>query len=389
MADIATSLTPATALQTGAQNVGMFIAARGLIGFGLSFAGIASPILITELAHPTHRAPITSLYNSSWYLGAILAAWTTYGTFRLNSTWSWRIPSLMQGVPSVIQVFLIFMIPESPRWLISKGKDDRAIAILAKYHCGGDMEDPLVMYEYDEIKQSLSAEKEASSSSSWKDLFTNKGNLRRLRIILAISFFSQWSGNGLVSYYLTKVLNGIGITSTSHQTLINGILQIYNYFWAIVGALTVDMVGRRFLFLTSTAGMCLFFTIWTICSALYSKSATQFDPACLAAHKGVSTKCVALNANKAAGHAVIAFIFLFYALYDIAMTPLLISYTVEILPYNVRSKGLMLKSLTVNAALVFNQYVNPIAMDGGCYSRTANPSTWVEVLHCVLRVSRF
>jgi len=63
----------ATALQSAAQNVGMFIAARGLIGFGLSFAGLASPVLITELAFPTHRAPLTSLYNSSWYLGAIIA----------------------------------------------------------------------------------------------------------------------------------------------------------------------------------------------------------------------------------------------------------------------------------------------------------------------------
>lgn len=67
----------ATAIQTASQNVGMFIASRGLIGFGLSWAGLASPLLITELAYPTHRAPITSLYNSSWYLGSIIAAWTT------------------------------------------------------------------------------------------------------------------------------------------------------------------------------------------------------------------------------------------------------------------------------------------------------------------------
>lgn len=68
-----------TALQTASQNIGMFIAARGLIGFGLSFACLAAPVLITEIAFPTHRAPLTSMYNSTWYLGSIVAAWTTYG----------------------------------------------------------------------------------------------------------------------------------------------------------------------------------------------------------------------------------------------------------------------------------------------------------------------
>lgn len=64
------------------------------------------------------------------------------------------------------------------------------------------MDDPLVQYEYNEIKAALAAEKEANATSSYKSLFTTRGNLRRMRIIIAIAFFSQWSGNGVVSYYL-------------------------------------------------------------------------------------------------------------------------------------------------------------------------------------------
>jgi MFS family permease len=155
---------------------------------------------------------------------------------------------------------------------------------------------------------------------------------------------------------------GIGITSADLQTLINLILQIYNYFWAIVGALLVDRTGRRFLFLTSIGGMCVAFICWTICSAVYSNSSTVFDAACLAENAGDKTKCVALNANKHAGNAVIAFIFLFYGFYDIAMTPLVVAYPVEILPYGLRSKGLMVMQFSVSASLIFNQYVNPIAL---------------------------
>lgn len=54
------------ALQTAAQNIGMFIGCRFLIGFGLSFASVAAPILVTELAFPTQRAQLTSLYNTCW-----------------------------------------------------------------------------------------------------------------------------------------------------------------------------------------------------------------------------------------------------------------------------------------------------------------------------------
>ena len=84
---------------------------------------------------------------------------------------------------------------------------------------------------------------------------------KRFRIIIALAFFSQWSGNGLVSYYLSKVLNAIGITSSFDQTLINGILQIFNYITSITAALLIDKVGRRTLALGGVAGMLLFFTV--------------------------------------------------------------------------------------------------------------------------------
>ncbi|KAJ9110855.1 hypothetical protein QFC19_001364 [Naganishia cerealis] len=306
------------AIQTAAQNIGMFIGARFLVGFGLTFACAAAPLLITELAFPTHRGPLTSLYNSSWYLGSIVAAWTTFGTFRINNDWSWRIPSLLQGLPSIFQVALILTIPESPRWLMDKGREETARAILVKYHCNGDHDDPLAAYEFDEIKTALQIEKEANASSSFKSLFVGKGNRRRMLVIIAIAFFSQWSGNGLVSYYLSKVLAGIGIKDSETQTLINGILNIFNYATAIFGALTVDKIGRRPLFLISTTGMCICFSIWTACSAIYTKSAAEVD-----------ANDNPLHPNKAAGRAVLAMIFLYYLFYNLAMSPLLVAYTVE------------------------------------------------------------
>ena len=317
----------------------MFIAARFFIGFGLTFAQGGAAMLVVELAYPSYRAPLTSLYNSLWYSGAIVAAWSTFGTFKINSSWSWRIPSVLQVIPSVLQLGLLWFGPESPRWLVSKGRDTQALQVLAYYHADGNEQDPLVQYEYEEIKATIDLDKTVASSVGWMTLIKTPGNRKRLAIIVAIAWFSQWSGTGLVSYYLNQVFNTIGITNPATQLLINGILQIWNLAWAVTGASLVERTGRRVLFISSCVGMFLFFILQTICSARY-----------------------AITGSDSAAHAVIAFIFLFYAAYDIAFTPLSVSYTLEILPYPLRAKGFAVFGFSVLLALVFNQYVNPIAL---------------------------
>lgn len=123
-----------------------------LIGFGLTFAVIAAPMLVAEIAYPSHRGPLTAAYNSLWYSGAIAwiyfqtriavliwsiaysAAWSTFGAAKIQNSWSWRLPSIIQSAPSVLQVALIWFGPESPRWLISKNRNAEALKILAYYH---------------------------------------------------------------------------------------------------------------------------------------------------------------------------------------------------------------------------------------------------------------
>lgn len=153
--------------------------------------------------------------------------------------------------------------------------------------------DPLVQYEFEEIKAAIEFDRTVASNVGWKSFIVNSGNRKRLRIIIALAFFSQWSGNGLVSYYLNKVFDSIGITNPTVQLLINGILQIWNLFVAITASFLVDRIGRRLLFLSSCIGMLIFFTLQTVCSALFAEHGSQ-----------------------AAAHAVIAFIFLYYAAYE-------------------------------------------------------------------------
>jgi MFS family permease len=85
-----------------------------------------------ELAFPTQKAPMVSIYNSLWSLGAIVAAWTTYGTFRIMNNWAWRIPSILQALSSIVQILCFWWIVESPRWLVSQDRCDEAQAIITR-----------------------------------------------------------------------------------------------------------------------------------------------------------------------------------------------------------------------------------------------------------------
>lgn len=72
------------------------------------------------------------MYNTLWYLGSIIAAWTVFGTLKYTSDASWRIPVGMQAAMPLIQFLGIWLLPESPRWLCAKDRGDEAFKVLVK-----------------------------------------------------------------------------------------------------------------------------------------------------------------------------------------------------------------------------------------------------------------
>ncbi|KAK0288086.1 hypothetical protein LTR91_008546 [Friedmanniomyces endolithicus] len=330
----------AAIIQCATSGVYAFLGTRIMLGIGLGFAQTAAPPLTTEIAHPKHRGNVTNLFQAIWYWGAILSAVLTLGTLFVESSWSWRVPSLTQGFFPAIQLFGLLLVPESPRWLVSKNRHDEALHVLAKYHANGSVEDELVQYEYQEICQALAMEKEVSKSTGWSTFFATKGNRHRLLICVLVGFMIQWAGNGIVSYYLAPILKSVGITSHVTQAGINLALQFWNAGLAFMGALAAERYGRRPLWLLSASGMLVSFVVVTALSAVF-------------AEHGIA----------AAGSATVAFLFIFFGFYDIAFTPLSIAYPVEILPFRLRAKGLSVNLTTVFGAGFFNQYVNPIALD--------------------------
>ncbi|CRK31096.1 hypothetical protein BN1723_014451 [Verticillium longisporum] len=345
-------------MQAVSQNMHTFIVARAVLGFFTSFLAQPSPILIAELAYPTHRGKLTALYQTSFvsfpstptgndhaadqkqYLGGIIAAWCTYGTLRIDSTWSWRLPSLLQGALPAIQLLGIWFLPESPRWLIARGRSQEARKILADFHAGGDLNSRLVNFEMQEIEAVVTQEADVMSQNSWMELIRTPANRKRTLIAAIVGWFAQWNGVNILSYYLALVLNTIGITDSKTQTLINGLLNISNWLSAVfVGAMMVDRIGRRTLFLVSTGGMLVSYIIWTGLSSYFISSQSA-----------------------EAGRAAVAFIFITFFFYAMAWSPLLAAYTVEIFPYTLRSRGLSVMYVSTFTGLIVGNQVNPIAM---------------------------
>lgn len=174
-------------------NIAMFVVARVIMGFGLPTLLTASASLLNELVYPKQRSTIGSLLSVSYYPGAIIGSGITLSTFARPDQFSWRIPSLCQMLPCLVQLCFIWFVPESPRWLVYKGRNEQALDILAKYHAEGDRDHPLVRAEYGEIVKNIELEMN-NSKRSWAELFNNRPNRWRSAIAFMVGCYSQFSG---------------------------------------------------------------------------------------------------------------------------------------------------------------------------------------------------
>ncbi|GAM90004.1 hypothetical protein ANO11243_080440 [Dothideomycetidae sp. 11243] len=321
-------------------NYAMLVAARALVGAGAVLAIQPAALLIAELAFPTHRPVLTAIFWPGFYLGSLGAAWSTYaaGTRWPEAQWSWRLPCAVQGALPVCQLLFIALLPESPRWLVARGHNTEALDILRRYHVATEAElEPLVELEMAEINAAIEIERAAGEG--WSTLLMTPGNRRRMLIVVCVGAFAMWNGVTIGSFSLPLALETVGVKDSHSQTLINGLLQLFNFLSAIGAAFLVDRLGRRPLFLWSGGGMLVAFVALTACAGVFNETKSP-----------------------AAGKGLIALVFVYFFHYDIAYTPLLLAYPTELLPFTVRAKGLTVELAVFYASLVVLSFINPIGL---------------------------
>ncbi|WVW82643.1 hypothetical protein I302_104654 [Kwoniella bestiolae CBS 10118] len=328
-------------VNTFANGRGMLIAGRAVLGAGLGMQATIAPTMIQELCHPRLRAVAGGMYLAFFYVGSTTAAWLCFGMINWNSSWAWRLPTIVQvfGTGAIGIYIALGLMVESPRWLFSKGKEEQALRTIADMHANGDIEDELVQHEMAEIKNGLQFDRENKGNNGYLAFFKTPGNRKRLFVLIVIAASSQLNGVGLVSYYIAPILKLIGITKPSQVAGINGGLAIWNLFNTLIIAQFVERIGRRPLWLTGAVGILCAFSAVTGLSGAFAQ------------HRSSSV-----------GTAVIPFLFIFYLFQNMAWAVLANLYVAEILPYSLRSKGMSIYVTTQSVSLAFNQYVNPVAI---------------------------
>ncbi|EFX03572.1 hexose transporter [Grosmannia clavigera kw1407] len=285
-------------IQTAAHNVGMFVAARIIIGLACGIAGVGASTFLAETVAITWRSYVLGFFWDAWFIGSLVSAGITYGTKAIESTWAWRIPSLLQIVPSLLCILILPFVPESPRWLAYQNRPEEALEALAVVHAWGDKEDQVVVTEYREIVETIEFEKISGSVSPLETIRT-PGNRRRLMLCLSVAIFSMTMGNNIVTYYLGTMLDEAGVTDYNTQLQVNIIMSAWSLVCALAGTAFAEKLGRKWLVIISTGTATVFLFLTGAFSDLYGD-----------------------GTNKSGSYAAIAMMFLFMGCYSFGWTPL-------------------------------------------------------------------
>lgn len=229
-------------------NLTQFVLARLIGGVGVGIASMLSPMYISEIAPAKIRGTLVTLYQLAIVIGINLVYYinlqiASSGDAQWNLDIGWRIMLGSEVIPALLFIILLFFIPESPRWLASKGKIDSAKAIIEKIN-GQNKSAELL----NEIQDSFKEEK-----GSILVLFTS--GLRMAIVVgMFLAFFSQITGINAIIYYAPEIFKniGFGADSAMFQTVIIGTV---NTIFTFVAIAFIDKYGRRTLLLWGISGM--------------------------------------------------------------------------------------------------------------------------------------
>lgn len=262
-------------------------------------------------------------------IGALIAAGITLGTGEWQSTWAWRAPSLFQGIFSLLCIFILPFVPESPRWLVHRGLYEEARTVVAQTNTNGNLTNPVAVAVYKEILDTIEFEKKEGRSMSPLEIVRTPAARKRVLIGMSAGPFSCIAGNIIASYYLGAELETAGVTNTRDQLKANVVLNVWCLLCALTGTHLAANWGRK---PTAMLSQTLLIVCLFIIGGLSKLYADNPD--------GASQSLIYGN---------VAVMFLFQGFYSLAWTPLLFLYPPEVMNYSIRANGLAFSAFGLSA----------------------------------------
>lgn len=329
----ASLLFVASAIGTGAvDNFNGFVVYRIIGGFGIGIASNVSPVYIAEVSPASVRGKFVSLNQLTVVLGILmaqLANWQigelfTSGTETLSAEsieWAWRWMFWAELIPAGLFFILAFIIPESPRWLATRGQTEKASRILARVDGETYARQTLA-----ELAQLTGKQEE---SGDWRSLLRpGVRNVLLIGIVLAI--FQQWCGINVIFNYAHEIFSeaGYAVSDVLMNIVVTGVTNVIFTFVAIY---TVDKWGRRTLMFVGSAGLAIIYAALGTCYFL-----------------GIS------------GWPMLLLVVLAIACYAMSLAPVVWVVLSEIFPVRIRGMAMALSTFFLWAACFLLTYTFPL-----------------------------
>ncbi len=213
---------------------------RFLGGLGVGASTIAAPTYVSEIAPPKDRGRLVSLYQFNIVLGILIAYLSNY-LLRDTGAQPWRWMVGVEAIPAFIYILFVVFIPRSPRWLISKSRNEEAAKILQDINPEADLE-----------KRMIEIKKQSESQITGENIFMKK---YRFPLILAflVAFFNQLSGINAFLYYAPRIFESAGLEANT--ALLSSIgIGVVNLLFTLLGVFLIDKVGRKKLMFVGSIG---------------------------------------------------------------------------------------------------------------------------------------